>query len=215
MDIFLQSIKKGLILFLNYKIILGSATIVSIFFLVSFYIHWPREKESKILKAFFTSIFQALVAAIFIILFFPLFFDQVSLTPLKDSLNILITIVERIVLTAACVWILSVIPFIGKVMMDLAGLQFYFAGLLIFHACMSKSGEIMVQVKGPVLKMPESLAFFLSAVILTTIFYYLMLGLTIFMKGWLRDNLARTVTMIGGIISMVIYTHLYFLHLIS
>ncbi|MBN1521377.1 MAG: hypothetical protein JW928_02490 [Candidatus Aureabacteria bacterium] len=211
LDIFLKSLTRALQISLNFYVIMGFAVIVIIFFWASLFLHWPREKESRVLKAGYTSFLQAVFSSLFIVIYFPLFFAQVGLTHFQDAINIFIAIGERIMIAGVFIIALSLIPFIGSVMMDLAGLQFYFAGLIIFHACMNLSEKALPNLDVPVLGMGESLVFFLFAVLLSSLFYFLTKFITGIIKGWFKDNLARTASLLGGILSLIAYTQFYFL----
>ena len=214
MDLFLLSVKKGLLLTLDLKILASIVGMVFCFFVASLCIHWPREKESRILKALYTALILSLLSALLVIVFFPLFFGQEKVSSITDILQFFLSI-ERIVLAAFVVFLLSVLPVIGKVMMDLSGLQFYFAGIFIFNACISKSDDILSSLNIPVLGTYESLGFFLLAMFLSTTLFYFTRALTSFLKGWLKDIFSRAVSLIGGIVTFIIYTQLYFFHLVS
>ena len=210
MDIYLQAIKKGFFLFLNYKILIGSGVIVSLFFLFSFYVHWPREKESRILKAIYTSGFHAVSAALFVIAFFPLFFNQAMIPAIEDLFTLLFAFSERIVLAGFLVFMLSMIPFLRSVLMDLPGLQFYFVAVLIFNACIMQDKTMSAQMS-----MVDSLIFLLLSVFTSAALFYLLNTLLIFVKGLIRTNIARTVALLGGILSFLAYTQMFYLRIVG
>ncbi|MCK5707894.1 MAG: hypothetical protein KAI43_09590 [Candidatus Aureabacteria bacterium] len=214
MKLFFDSLLYGLKLLLNVKILIGIFIILLGFFLGSIIIHWPREKQSKILQALYTSILITIFSSIFIIVFFPLFFRQVELSSLIITLKFLLAIGERIILAAVIVFILSIIPVIGKVMMDLTGMQFYFTALLIFNGCMTINKSYMPDIKEPVIDPINYFSFFILAILLSAIFYYLTKALMVFWDGWLKDVFARTATLIAGIAALIAYTQAYFLHLV-